>query len=264
MSWINKVKGYLFSKGLKRMDFILVMPAVLLLFFCHLFSMPVGEAVKTTTDISLGYSAKQGADGLYYVLDSGHERLVCFNREGRIKFSIENPSDKKSDMLYIDDFSVTDKGVYLSVTEWNGMLLAREALLFYDKKGHYKKTLTEPEYSDNMTNKHRFYGISEKNGKPQYAECLAYSIRIGDSEIPYRNAFHAVSDAVFVGDTVYILNKNGTIEAFTGSSHTGKVVYSMTEEADKNIVPYRLAADKDQKLYFTDIRIAAVRQVNMP
>lgn len=262
MSLIAKVKSYLFSKGLSRMDFILILPAILLLFFCYVFSMPVEEALNKDTDISLGYSAKQEEDGLYYVLDSGHERIVCFDEKSNIKFCIENPSDKKSDLLYIDDFAVAEDGIYISATEWEDMLIARETILFYDKKGHYKATLADRDYSENITNKHRFYGISQKDGKPRYIECLENSFKNGESEIPYDNAFNAVSDAVFVGDTLYILDKKGIITAFSEGSREGDILYQLSAEEDKSIVPYHLGVDREGRIYFTDIRNSAVRLVD--
>lgn len=262
MSWGKKIKQYLFSAGLKKSDFLLILFAVLLLFFCYQFKMPIGEVFQKETEITLGYSAKQGPDGLLYVLDSGHERLLCFDETGKIHFSIENPSDTKSDSLYIDDFSVTKDGLYISATEWNEMAIAREVILSFDTKGHYVSTLAERDYSEERTNKHRFHGISEKNGAIQYVECLTDSVLIGDIEIPYKNAFNAVSDAIFAGDVVYILDKDGTIRAFNNGNKAGTIVYSLSEEADENVVPYRLAADESGNIYFTDIRNCQVRVVN--
>ncbi|MGN0318336.1 MAG: MFS transporter [Lachnospira sp.] len=258
----KKIKAYLFSKGYKWTDFFITLVLIALGIFCYEFRMPLGEIFSVETEISLGYSAKKGSDGLFYVLDDGHERLLCFDESGKEQYSIENPSDDISGWLYMDDFAVTSDGVYISATEWNEMAIAREAVLLYDKNGNYVDTIVSRDYSEEWTNKHRFYGISEKNGKPQYVECLSDSIKIGDFQIPYDNAFNAVSDAVFVNDTVYILDKNGTITAFGSNDKIGTVVYSLSVENDKNIVPYRLAADVNGNLYFTDIRNQQVRMVN--
>ncbi len=263
MSWSKKLKRYLCSKKLKQTDFWLMLAVLLLFVCCYTVKMPFYEVFRSKTEITLGYSAKQGDDGRFYVLDNGHERLICFDEEGNIKFSIENPSDEKSNLLYIDDFFVTENGIYVSATEWNEMAIKREAILAFDANGRYVDTLAERDYSENRTNKHRFYGICEQDGAPQYAECLADTIRIGDWEIPYENAFNAVSDVVFVGDTVYILNKNGTIQEFTDGSRSGNIIYSLADEKDENVVPYRLAADEEGNIYFTDIRNREVRLVLM-
>ena len=262
MKWSKRLQKYLLSPGLKRADILLTLAAVLLLIFCWEFRMPVREALQGKTEISLGYSAKQGPDGRLYVLDSGHGRLLCFDETGKIHFSIENPGDEISELSYIDDFCVTEDGILLSASQWNEMALAREAVLSYDGKGSYRQTLVSRDYTEDRTNKHRFYGIHSAEGVPRYIECLSDSIRIGDREIPYENAFHAVSDAVFVGDTVYILDKDGTVRGFSGGEKDGTVVYSLSREEDEHVVPYRLGADGAGNLYFTDIRNRVVRKID--
>lgn len=262
MLWNEKLKKYFLTSGLKRTDILLLLVLFILIGFCYTFQMPVQEAFQSHTDISLGYNAKQGDDGLYYVLDEGHERLQCFDEKGKIKFVIENPSDEVSDILYIDDFAMAEDGIYLSATEWDEMAIARECVLFFDKKGHYVNTLYEKDYSQNRTNKHCFYGIRQKDGVPQFVEAYVNCVRIGDWNIPYPNAFNAVSDAVFVDDTVYILDKDGTIRAFQKGSKTGTSIYSLEKEETENVVPYRLTADSEGRIYFTDIRNHSIRLVN--
>ncbi len=225
--------------------------------------MPFQEAFQGKIRITQGYSVRQGTDGAYYVLDNGHERLICFDRKGRVRFVIENLTDAEGDTLYIDDFFVSGDGIYLSVTKWDKMRIMQEKILFYDANGRYAGTFLERDYSEYRTNKHRFYGINEKNGIPRVAECYANSILAGDLKIPYPNAFHAVSDVVFVDDRLYVLNKNGTIRMFVGDDRQGRVVYSLSTETDKNVVPYKLAAGEDGEIYFTDIRNCAVRHVDM-
>lgn len=104
MRWLEKVKGTLFTKGLKKKDFWILLIAVIVFFVCYKYNMPIAEAFRSGTEISLGYSAKKGADGNFYVLDNGHARLICFDEQAVVKFSIENPSDEKSSSLYMDDF----------------------------------------------------------------------------------------------------------------------------------------------------------------
>ncbi|MGM9579996.1 MAG: MFS transporter [Anaerovibrio sp.] len=220
------------------------------------------EVFQVHTEISLGYSARQGTDGNFYVLDNGHERLLCFDKMGKVQFTIENPADRKSELLYIDDFAVTDDGIYLSATEWDGMSIAREVILHYDGQGKYVDTLVERDYAELPTNKHRFYGISVKDGEVRYGECLSDSIVSGNMEIPYANAFNGVSDIVFADDAMYVLNKNGTIRMFTGNDTVGTEIYCLAAEKDKDVVPYRMSANKYGSIYFTDIRNQQVRLVN--
>lgn len=263
MSWNNRLKKYFFSEKIGKIDFLLMILAGILILFCFTFRMPFKDAIQSKTKVYLGYCAQSISDDLFYVLDHSHERLLCFDKDSNVIFSIENVSDGNGDLSYIDDFAVTKDGIYISASQWNRMTLGREAILFFDTDGNYVKTLQNRDYSQNKTNKHRFYGVSEYNGQLQYIECLNDSILIGNQEIPYENAFNAVSDAVFVGTTAYILDKDGTIREYSGDDRREQIVFSLLEEERYEIVPYKLAADKDGKLYFTDIKKDKVHLVDL-
>lgn len=261
MSWSKKVGNYLFSSRIKRNDFILALLSLMLLAFLMKFGMSFGEIFTSETSIELGYNAKQGLDGLMYVIDEGHERLICFDESGQIKFSLDNPTDEEGEILYIDDFSLADKGIYISASVWDEMALSKEEILLYDYNGKYISTVDWFEYDDYYTNKHRLYGISDNNGEPRYIECLDDSIMVDGVNIDYGNALNAISDAAFYGDELYILDKSGKIVIY-GNGKEGTVIYDTAWEKNENIVPYKLAVDKYGNIYFTDIRNKTVRMVD--
>lgn len=263
MCWSEKRKNALFSSNIGWKDFLMLLLLIPLIFMVCKFKMPLEEVFHTKAEITLGYSAKQGMDGNLYVLDDGHERLLCFDQEKNILFTIANPSDEKDSSLYIDDFCVTSKGIYLSATQWYEMEIEREVILLYDLQGNYEKKITERVYSDVYTNKHRFFGICEKNGSPFYAECYSDSILTEEQEIFYANAFNAVSDICFFEEDMYVLDKNGTINAFENGDTTGRLIYDISEEIDKNVTPYKITVDQNGNIYFTDIRNRQIRLVDM-
>lgn len=267
MSLSKKIKQFLFSAKLTKADIVIALLFAAVLFCVWKFRMPLEEVFQTTTAIDYGYEAKQGVDGNYYVVDDGHERLLCFDEDGKIKYEIKDPYDSISDLAYIDDFSVTSDAIYLSVTRWDQMSIAREAILKYDKKGNYVATLVDSDYSDLVSNKHRFYGITATESAAEgdlvsFAKCLADEIVCGDWTIPYENAFNAVSDVTFYEDIMYVLDKDGTIRSFMDGQTTGTIIYSLDNETDADIVPYRLTVDTEGTLYFTDIKNEQVRCVN--
>lgn len=262
MSWIKRLKKYLFLKIINKADIFVILLIMILAVFCFTFRMPLKDAIQSKLKITLGYCAKSISDNTFCVLDNEHTRLLCFDQEGDIRFTIEKPSDEKGDLSYIDDFAVTEKGIYISASQWDGMALAREAILFFNLDGEYVKTIRDCDYSSNRTNKHRFYGISEYDGVVRYVECQSDSILIGEREIPYSNAFNAVSDAVFVGSTTYILDKDGTIREYSDGETNGKIVFSLSTEEKYEIVPYKLAVDRKGNLYFTNIRKEEIRFVD--
>ena len=108
--------------------------------------MPVSDVFTKTIDISYGYNAKQDEQGLYYVVDSGHNRLLCFDKNTDIHFRLL-PTDTEGSNLYIDDFAAENASVYLSASVWNGMMLGKEIIAEF-RGGKYIRTITERDYSD--------------------------------------------------------------------------------------------------------------------
>ena len=253
-------REYLFSRGLKPADLTIALLAVALVLFCWLFSMPFSEVVTSTMDITLGYSAKQDEQGLYYVVDDGHSRLFCFNEEADIRYAIVNPSDGDGN-LYIDDFAVENGLVYLSATEWNGMLLSREVIVVF-KNGRYLRTIAERDYSAVLVNKHRFHGITVRDGVLSYVECednalIPHWITLADGEertqqIYFDNAFNAVSDCAFYGNGFYVMEKNGRITAFEDGRRT--LAYSTRWKGEESRFPYRMTLDPHGTICFIDLR----------
>ena len=262
-------KDYLLFRGLKYADIILAVAAAALLLFCWLFSMPFSEVFTVTTDITLGYSAKQDEQGLYYVVDEGHNRLLCFDEDSRIRYALANPTDGEGGGLYIDDFAVEGGLVYLAASEWDGMLLSRELIAVFNG-GRYVRTIAERDYSNMTVNKHRFYGVSVQDGALSYAECednavLFHRITLDSGDERTRrtyfdNAFNAVSDCVFYHDAVYVMEKSGLITAFENGKRA--LAYSTRWTGEENRIPYRLSVDGNGALCFTDIRDGKAMRVN--
>ncbi len=261
MKLAKRAKSYFTTKEISRMDIILVVMLAFAILLVRFLGFAPGTAFKPTLDISYGYMAKQAENGLYYVLDDEHERIICFDEESNISFVITDPSDEKSEWLYVDGFDVDENYIYLNASEWDGMALSREAILKYNLKGKYLETITERDYSEERTNKHRFYGLSAQDGEVYYVECLENSFVYNGREIPYENAFNAVSDAAIINGKVYILDKTGTIFEYS-EDLTQTIVYSAENESEKNIVPYKMSVDSQDNVYFIDIRSSTVRRVD--
>ena len=100
------------------------------------------EALSRTKEISFGYITRE-KNGRYFVIDDGHARIMCFDENGKELYSIVDPSDNGLSALYIDDCFVSDENLYLSVSEWDGMLLSRELVMKYDLEGNYIENVLE-------------------------------------------------------------------------------------------------------------------------
>ena len=259
-------KERLFFRGLTPMDLYMGILAAALVLFCWLFSMPFSEVFTSTAEITLGYSAKQDEQGLYYVADNGHSRLICFDGEGRIRYAVVNPSDGAG---YIEDFAIDNGLVYLSETVWDGMLLSGEVISVY--KGERRvRTIAERDYSGMTVNKHRFHGITVQDGVLSYIECednaiVPHWITLSDGEertqrIYFDNAFNAVSDCAFDGDAFYVMEKNGNITVFEDARRL--LVYSTRWKGEENRVPYRMTITPDGAVCFIDIRAGQAVKVD--
>ena len=252
--------NYVLFRNLKYADLILVAVAAVLLWFCWTFSMPFSQAFTSMTDITLGYNAKQDEQGLYYVTDDGHRRLLCFDEDAHIRYALMNPTAGEGGGLYIDDFAVDGGLLYLSASEWDGMLLSREVIAVFNGE-RYVRTLVERDYSAETVNKHRFYGVSVEDGALSYAECednaiVARRVTLADGEeyaqrIDFENAFNAVSDCAFYRGAIYVMEKNGAIAAFENGTRT--LVYSTGWQGEEERIPYRMAISLDGEVCFTDI-----------
>ena len=258
---LRTIDEYISFPRPQKLDFVIGLVVLVIFYFCWEFYIPLSETGKYTKDIELGYNAKQDERGFYYVVDSGHSRLICFDEDSKIKCLLNNVSDGESTGLYIDDFAV-DKGLtYVSASEWNGMLLSKEVILVFDKE-KYVRTITTRDYSNDTINKHRFYGITVSDNVLRYVEVdkaviFVHSVNLETDEdkvkrVEYNNAFNSIGDCAFYGDKLYVLNKSGIIN----SINEGKFeqVYSTKWQNEAERVPYSIAVSKDGTIYFTDIR----------
>ena len=285
MTKINNItkdfSAYVSNQNPTKMDFIIGFIVLLLSYICWSFYIPLSEIGIYTTDIDHGYSAKQDDQGLYYVVDSGHMRLICFDENSEIKYTIDNVSDDESQELYINDFCIDNGLTYMAVCEWDGMILTKESILVFDKE-KYVRTITTRDYTDSKVtiNKPSFHGITVKDNILRYVEAQKNSLLIHSVDLeadedsiksfdyfePYAptvsgNFFDAIDDCVFNKDKLYILNKFGTINLINGENITE--VYSTKWTNENNRIPYRMTVSDNDEIYFVDIRGREVAQVNV-
>ncbi|MBQ9002526.1 MAG: MFS transporter [Eggerthellaceae bacterium] len=254
------------------LDALVLALLTVLVIACVRLWVPPDTMLSRTTDLSRCYIARTAND-LLYAIDEGHSRLVVFDDACQERFQIVDPSDDGQSVLYIDDVFVDGDDLYLTASEWDGMLLSRELILAYDSKGAYKRTVYELTYDlgQNGTNKHRIYGLHREGDQLMWAECwddeicVRYPNHDASSEpgmwnIPYKNAFNAVADIVFVGGAPVVLDKNGRITCYARGSDS-QLLYSTSWQGEEERMPFRLAFS-DGTCYFTDIRSGAVYQVD--
>ena len=120
----------IFARQFQLIDVVALIMAMILMAVSARFATAPAELRTRHTEISLGYIGRSRGDQLY-VVDEGHSRLIAFDRDGKEQFRIQDPSEEWGLSLYIDDFTVTEDALYLTASEWNGMLLDWELILRY-------------------------------------------------------------------------------------------------------------------------------------
>lgn len=210
--------------------------------------------------ISQAYLLKEGEDGRRYLLDEGHKRLLCINKQNKVLYSVENPQDSQKNILYIDDFCVDKSGnLYLQTSCWDGMHLSEELILKYDSDGKQKEVVNKWDYSSTWVYKHKIYGLSLYQDQLQYAVLDKDQIELSggkSTEIPYQDAETRISDCVFQENTLYILDKNGKIygKKDVSSDEDIREIFDVNKSEFSDGIPYDLSVSQNGKLFYTDIR----------
>lgn len=210
--------------------------------------------------ISQAYLLKEGEDGRRYLLDEGHERLLCIDKQNKVLYSVENPQDEQKNTLYIDDFCVDKSGnLYLQTSCWDGMHLSEELILGYDSDGNQKEVISQWDYSSTWVYKHKIYGLSLYQDQLQYVILEKDQIKLSGEEnieIPYQDAQTRISDCAFRENKLYILDKNGKIyeKEDLSSDKDAREIFDVNKSELSNGIPYDLSVSQDGKLFYTDIR----------
>lgn len=252
----EKIRNYLKSGKLARADAIVAAVLIAFIVAIQMVAMPMSDAVQDSTEVSFGYKAVE-AGGLYYVIDSGHERAICFDKDGKAEFELTQGPDGFG--LYIDDISVSKDSMYISTSEWDGMLLGGEKIYKYDLEGNYIETVDERDYTGGgeTVNKHRLYGLHASDDGVSYAEARGNKVAFFKNGkklymLNYKDSFNSVSDIATDGNDLIILNKNGEIRRFDEGGKS-QLLYSTEWVGQRIRVPFRIGLNGD-KVLFTDIR----------
>lgn len=227
-----------------------------------------GFSYPGNINISQAYSLKEGADGRRYLLDEGHERLLCIDKQNNVLYSIENPQDTNKRTLYIDDFCVDKSGnLYLQTSLWDGMHVSEEVILSYDSNGKQKEVIRQWDYSSDWVYKHKIYGLSLYQDKLQYVILNENQIELTvdkEVEITYPEADTRISDCVLIENKLYILDKNGKIfeKEDIYSTEELREVFDVNKSEFSNGIPYKLSISQNGNLFYTDIRNRMVMMLN--
>ena len=265
LNWFAERKERILEPRFRRRDLVLSAVFLLCLGLLILAWTQGVFSARGSYPVSQGYQARM-KDGYVYVLDSGHSTLTKATPEGKIVYRV-------SPGLYIDGFTLGEDGsVYLNASLFNGMTVVGERVLRYDAGGGGPQVLAEQDCAQGYLARHALHGAGERGGILRYAECredgiLSHAVNLGDLSgtetfIPYPAAFDAVSDAMYEGDILYVLDRNGTVTRFTADG-AGEVVYNVDAAGEGARVPYRLAVSDTGAVYFTDIRSRTVQRILM-
>ncbi len=219
-----------------------------------------GLSYPGNAGISQACLMKEGEDGRRYLLDQGHERLLCLDEQNRVLYSVENPRDDNRNLLYIDDFCADASGtLYLQTSRWEGMHVSGEMILCYDSDGKKKSVIKQWDYGSEWVYKHRIYALSLHQNQLQYVILRDDQIELEGAEegrIIYNDAETRISDCILAENKLYILDKNGKIyeKEDIASEEKIRVIFDVNQSAFSDGIPYKMCVSQAGNLYYTDIR----------
>lgn len=267
---LRRVLVFLKEKRVTRADMILAgifAAALLAVFGCNYF---YGIQMDTSEFMDQAYSAKDGGDGTFYVLDSGHERLIHIDSSGKL-LTVVVPEDVDGSYLYATDFVTEPDGtIYLAACSWDGMCVDRDVILKLDAKGHILEKLAEYDYTEHVISKSRIRGLRAEDGKLFYAYCNEDLIEIyqhADGEnrrvdmLTSYDAFDSVLNVQLLKNQTYVLNKKGMIQCFEKDKETPYTVYGISSAGEMDRVPFQMYVTEEKEIYFTDIFHRTIQRV---
>ena len=260
---INYLKGH----QIYKYDVISVVYIILVFVAFLWLKLSISDIISPNYSFDLVYEIKDGGPSSdYYVLDSGHERLINFSKDNKKIAMLNVPVDEECDYLYINNYCISPEGdVYISACEWTGMSVSRETIIKYSPDFSVQEKIIDYEYNDAPISKNRIAGLTVENGTISYLYKMDDSVRIVQiengqesfREIDYKNAFNAILRVRIADDKVYILDKIGKILCFTGDEC--ETIYDICEN-EQNIVPYDFAVDGEDCL-FVDLKSGLLKKV---
>mgnify|MGYP002853877543 CR=1 FL=1 len=210
-------------------------------------------------------------DNLRYILDKQRTRILVVDKRTNCVQTVWPKRGKNADVFsYAESFMVDELGfVYVKDAPWNGNCIAREAVLVYDNRGRYVKTVLDTHYEE-LVNKPKMMLLSMRGGNLHYAVKEKNSIVIASFDmehnteikkvIPLANAFDFVNDmAEDSAGNVYVLLKTG--ELFMLNEEKNGFAPVWTCGADD--YPNSLEAGKSGELFYTDLYADCVMRLDV-
>ena len=243
-------------------------------FFGHYLSFGQNDRIGLRYDVYNLYTTVKGQDGFYYSIINERSAIIKTDRRGNAVWVTESGQLRGSDtfseanQIYVDD----EGNIYLADLEWSaaGFTIARERILKYNKYGMFETEIYCADYTGETIQKPRLMGLSIQEDQSirflvtEETQVTVYAVDASDTvhqvqRIPFTGT-SGIQDAVlstkgelyFADKTCRVcrLEADGSISVLTDAA--GKKEY---------FVPYRLSADENGTVYFTDIGNSAIYSV---
>ena len=268
------MRHYITQKKLLKGD----LAAFLVLLFC-IFQVYQGMdrySFVPQKDLVLSnpYLAQGDAEGNTWVIDEERSRVVKINPQGEAVLTLKSTLREADTFWYAEDLAFGPDGtVYLLDASWDetGSRVGRECILSYSAEGAYEETLLDVVYEENLPDKHELFALQYRDGVLYYVQSgqkgfSVCSVQASTGEkkenafYSYENAFNLIQDYALHPDSgaVYALDKRGQI--LKGEDGELTVLYDTKSDPAHagQTAFYRIAADREERLYITDIRQDAV------
>ena len=206
-----------------------------------------------------------------YILDKQRTRILGVDKRTNVVKTSLPRHEKNADVFcYADDFVVDERGfVYVKEGAWDRNCISREAVLVYDSKGRYVRTVLDTHYSG-LVNKHKMLLLSVRGGKLHYALKESDSVIISSFDIqkktetkrsiPFSNAFDFVGDmAEDSAGNVYLLEKTGKLYRLNDSGDAFSLAWTCASDE----FPAWIEASAPNTILYADLYADSVMQLDV-
>ena len=232
-------------------------------------------------------------EGNHYVIDTARRRVSKVGSNGMVAYQLDGGSRDDDRFFYANQIASNDEG-YLFLLDMTldekGFYLLRERILLYSPEGALLGVLYQADYPEGhheptLVQRNRIVGLEAISGSAIQFFLLEknrivptrvdFSVENGElvETSPARNESYSYQDALlyiadveasFRGPVVTL--RDGTIRLLSRTNNREEDILlfsgQVSSENPERIVPWELAVDSKDNIFFVDLEQRAIRNIN--
>ncbi len=232
--------------------------------------------------------------GNNYIIDSAFKRVSKIQPDGKIVYQINGGLRNDNQFFYVNQIAVNDDGYLFLLDETRdekGFYVLRERILLYSPQGKFLGVLHEINYPVDLNdptlvqrgrinklaaseNRAVTYYILEENEiiinevnfaieNDRLSEGSITSIQ--ERKYTYPDTLLNIADIIEFRNSPVVTLRNGTIKLLSNTGREDDTILFSGQRSSQNskrIVPWELASDSQNNIFFVDLESRAIRDLN--